>query len=334
MNDANELYFLTLQHIASKAVAMACEMRLDKILNDQPMRITDLANQYLLHPKAMYRFLRILDAYEVVKLVDRETVQQGRLSPYLDRVRSPHILNSYAFIDNLAEALKNNQECYSATFGKKFYPHLLEDPDALAEFREWCTQSAIDWLTPIFSIYDFSKFKTIVDVGGGEGYFLASLLQKNPAQTGILFDQPEVVVNAQKIFGSHQVGARATAVGGDFFKALPEQGDVYTICRTLLNWNDADAVKIINNCHLYMKKEATLLIIDFFLPEKNHPDYKYGVLADMNLLACITSAIRTKSEWLNLVAQSNFTCRNFYVTPENSAIKPILPMFVLEAVSR
>ena len=67
----------------------------------------------------------------------------------------------------------------------------------------------------------------MIDVGGGHGTLLAALLTAHPSITGVLFDQPAVVENAERVFADAGVSSRATVVGGDFFSELPSRGDLY-----------------------------------------------------------------------------------------------------------
>lgn len=332
-NHLNQLALLPMLHIVAKAVGLCVELKLDKIITKTPKNIDQLAKKLKFHPQAMRSFLRILDAYEVVTLIEENKVKAGKLLPYLDRIKSPHILDSYQFMDNIQQTMRNNQQCYAKTFGKEFYPSLLEDKAKLEQFKIWCTVSAKDWLPVILTMYDFSKFNHIVDVGGGEGYFLASILKKNPFQAGVVLDLPGIVKQSAKTFKEYKVSSRAKAVGGDFFKPLPKGGDVYILCRVLLNWDDKDAVTIINNCHKAMKSGDTLLIIDFMIPEKVHPQYQAATLFNMNLLAWVSSAIRTKSAWHELISKSKFKLKKTYITKKNANPLPVIPMIILEAVA-
>ncbi|KAI9143696.1 O-methyltransferase [Paraphysoderma sedebokerense] len=79
--------------------------------------------------------------------------------------------------------------------------------------------------------FDWSQFKgkTIVDVGGGLGSFSAELLKANPSLNLILFDLPKISQDASLHWRQHHADIinRASFVGGDFFKGVPKEGDVY-----------------------------------------------------------------------------------------------------------
>ena len=81
----------------------------------------------------------------------------------------------------------------------------------------------------VLHAYDFAKFHTVVDVGGGRGAFLGALLAHHPSMSGILFDQPHVVAAAPPVLESFGVLDRCRIVGGSFFDDVPGGGDAYVL---------------------------------------------------------------------------------------------------------
>lgn len=184
----------------------------------------------------------------------------------------------------------------------------------------------------IFSLYDFAKFDVIADIGGGTGYLIAELLKKHPLQNGILFDQPDVIEHAQANFTDDSIKSRLQFIPGDFFKAIPPSANCYVICRTLLNWSDEDAIKILNQCYSDMPANAKLVIIDFLVPDKDHPHYKRTILSDLNALALLSSSNRTKNEWESLVSQSKLELTQVIISEDNCNPEPFAPIILLECI--
>ena len=99
--------------------------------------------------------------------------------------------------------------------------------------------------------YDFSQFKTITDVGGGQGMFLSTILKENPNQHGILFDLPNVIENAKKTYWKSSTNSKGVSnfsllsrcklIEGNFFKSIPSGSDCYMIKNVILNWDDESA---------------------------------------------------------------------------------------------
>lgn len=224
--------------------------------------------------------------------------------------------------------MKTHEPAWDKVYGKPFYPSL--DKYELSEFAEWCQRSGEVWLKGLFSLCDFSGYKTVVDVGGGNGHFLAEMLSQNPTQRGVLFDQPAVVATAESVFLKHGCLERVDLIGGDFFKAVPQGGDLYTICRTLLNWSDVQAIKILDMCASHMSREAKLFIIDFMLPDKAHPHYLRTTLSDVNLLTILNSGNRTEAEWRDLVSKSQLLLKKVTISSETMSPEPFAPIIILE----
>lgn len=319
-----------LSHVLAKIINLAVNMRLDEKLSSKPISIENLAAYYQYPPETFYRFLRALDSYDIVKLVGTNKIKSGKMCKYLSTIRSPHFQLSYQYINDLDYSLKNNTECFSKAFGKPMYPYFLDNPSFLNQFKVWCTKTAETWLPDFFKIYDFAKFNSIIDIGGGEGDFLAKILQKNKNQSGILFEQPAVAKSAEQVFRKHKVNDRVQVQTGDFFKNIPSTGDLYILSRVLINWSNQDALKILNNCYRNMPSGASLAIIDFWIPPKSSTLYKQTILSDLNVLALSNNALRTKAEWLNLVAESKFNIKQFYAQNDDNYCKSFLPMFLLE----
>jgi hypothetical protein len=123
---------------------------------------------------------------------------------------------------------------HSVTTGEPAFEHLHG-----VRLREWradrpeearlaaATQSEVSrgFFEAIVDAFDFSRFRCIVDVGGGQGQLLGGILARHPGSKGILYDLPEVVTEAQAVLEAHAVADRCKAVGGDMFSSVPQGGD-------------------------------------------------------------------------------------------------------------
>ena len=90
--------------------------------------------------------------------------------------------------------------------------------------------------------------RTVVDVGGGTGAMLASLLRQHPHVRGILVDLPGTVARAGEIIEGFGVGDRMTAVGQGFFDPLPAGAELYLLKSVLNDWPDEPTVAILRRC--------------------------------------------------------------------------------------
>ncbi len=90
-------------------------------------------------------------------------------------------------------------------------------------------------MIPLFEAEDFSKVKTIVDVGGNIGTLTAVILKPNPKMQAILVDREDVVVGANQVSEVAGVVDRCQIVGENFFNSLGRVRYLYLLSRVLLN---------------------------------------------------------------------------------------------------
>jgi hypothetical protein len=117
----------------------------------------------------------------------------------------------------------------------------------------------------IANAYDFSGDVKVIAVGGGVGTLLATLLQTHRRLTGVVFDRPHVIADAECLFEQMDLSDRAAWAGGDFFSALPGGGDIYLLKSVIHNWDDAAAVRLLRCCRRAMAAGARLLIAERLL---------------------------------------------------------------------
>ena len=168
----------------------------------------------------------------------------------------------------------------------------------------------------IVAAYDFSRFGRIVDVGGGQGLLLAAILRRNPSARGLLFDLPQVVMEAREVLGGAGVGDRCTMKSGDFFQSVPEGGDAYVLKSIIHDWDDERARRILSNCRKAMGKGGRLLVVERVVPERIEPTFvdQRGTLMDLNMLVLTGGRERTDPEFRDLFESSGLMLRRFFPT--------------------
>jgi SAM-dependent methyltransferase len=171
--------------------------------------------------------------------------------------------------------------------------------------------------------YDFSHARHIVDVGGADGGLLLAILEANPYVRGTVFDRPQVVGAARQAIEAKNYQARCEAVAGDFFEAVPQGGDLYMLKFILVDWKDAEALRILKNCRRAISPDGKLLVIEMTIPDTNEPSP--GQLFDLNMLVMTGGQERTQSEYGALLARAGFRLNR--VVPTGS------PFHVLEAIA-
>jgi ubiquinone/menaquinone biosynthesis C-methylase UbiE len=155
----------------------------------------------------------------------------------------------------------------------------------------------------VAAAYDFSGVGTIVDVGGGTGNLLTTILLANAEARGVLYDRPHVAVEARALIASRGLSARCTVSEGSFFDAVPEGADAYLLSHIIHDWDEASCLKILTACRRAMKADGRLLVVEMVIPPGN--DFHPSKLSDMIMLAFTPGGCeRTAPEYAALFAKA------------------------------
>jgi hypothetical protein len=156
----------------------------------------------------------------------------------------------------------------------------------------------------VAAVCDFDRFASVVDVGGGDGTFLARIVTAHPRIHATLLDQPHVIARAAASFESLGLSSRCRAVGGNFFVSVPEGGDAYLLKSILHDWDDKASADILRICRQAMKPTSRLLVVEHVIgPPNTGPEGKF---ADLHMLVINGGRERTRDEFAALFDQAGF----------------------------
>lgn len=296
----------------SQAICVIARLGVADVLADAPRPVAEIARRVGAHDSALYRVLRALgDVGVVAELNDRWFA----LTPLGEILRSdvPGSLRAWATMigmpfrhrswTELYEAVRTGESAFDRVHGTQLFDYLAEHPDDAAIFDSGTT--SIYTHRNIVGAYDFSRFSTIVDVGGGRGVVLAAILSANPHLQGVLFDTPTALAGAESELSRAGVINRCRLVGGDFFGSVPGGGDVYLLSGMIHGSCDDQAVKILSTCRAAMTDTACLLIAETVLPEGSQPSI--GKFMDLQTLVfTVGGRLRTETEFRTLLDQAGF----------------------------
>jgi predicted O-methyltransferase YrrM len=151
---------------------------------------------------------------------------------------------------------------------------------------------------PIAMAYDFSSVHTLVDVGGGYGSLLTTILKANPAMHGILFDRPAVIERARAHIEASDVANRCTLIAGDALEAVPAGADAYIMKQIIKDWDDTQCVRILSNCRQAMQPGGKVLLAEqVLLPGRAMSTPK---LIDLQLMVVLSGRERYEEEYCGL----------------------------------
>ncbi|CAF2949113.1 unnamed protein product [Rotaria sp. Silwood2] len=305
------------------------DLKIYQYLKDKALTVEELADVSKTDKVILNKILLILYNFGFIEQVDGTKYKANDITEQLNFLHSAFIGNKVAdrALCNLSKSLKTGNLAWNITYKQSFYETLNENLDLSKAFDEWNHETAKLSLYPIIPFYNFAQFKTIVDLGGGKGYFINEVLQRNKEMQGVLFDRDEVVKNAEVFLNSTNILERCKIVGGSLFKSIPEWGDIYCINRVLLNMSDDQVLQILQNCRLAMKPNAKLIIIDAVISSStDNPTYTLTLLNDLRLYLLMGGCHRDKTEWENLLKKASFS------VPKILSFEGISLFSIIEAV--
>jgi hypothetical protein len=211
--------------------------------------------------------------------------------------------------DELVASVRTGETGWERAHGMPLYQLYERLPEQSATFNAAMAQQTRAVAPAIIAAYDFSRFGTVVDVGGGDGTFLAELLHAHLDLHGVLFDLPAGLAGAAGTLTAAGVADRCQVVPGDFFASVPGGADAYAMKQILHNWDDERAIAVLRNCREAMAPTARLVVLERVLPELVSVDDRQSeaLLLDIQMLVVAGGRERTEQEFRSLLGAAGFT---------------------------
>src|SRR3954451_8480679 len=312
----------------SQAIYVAATLGIADLLADGPRSSDELAAATDTDPSTLYRVLQALGSAGVLheradlrfSLTEvGECLRADAPQPvggWAALIGRPYVWDAWGA---LLHSVHTGENALRHRTGMGPWEYRAQHPDEGAIFDRAMTDLSRRMNRAVLEAYDFSRFSTVVDVGGGQGALLAAVLAAHPALRGVLFDQPQVVAPAGAALAAAGVADRCTVVGGDFFEGVPEGGDAYVMRAILHDWEDAEAVAILRSCRRAMPEDGTLVVVERELGGPiEKPDAKF---TDLNMLVLTGGRERTLDEFAALYASAGFELVG--ATPTGAAMSVI-----------
>lgn len=294
--------------LVAQAINAAAQLKIADRLAEAPQTTESLAAAASVQPRTLGRLLTALTSVGLFSMDGSGNWHNTPLSELLE-VDHPRSMRPWALtigapffwrpMGELHRSIVTGKESFTKVFEAPFFDYLKANPETGALFNEaMAAQSGA--LDQIPEAYDFSKFDTIADLGGGTGSVLATILRATPRLKGLLFELPDVIDEVDPSL-IDEFGGRLTPQGGDFFDGVPEGLDCYMTVRVVHDWPDEEALKILRNIRQAMKPDGTLLLFEGILDENAPP---YFAMMDMLMLVLVGSMERTEDEFRKLLEKA------------------------------
>jgi hypothetical protein len=297
----------------SQAIYIAAKLRLADLVKAQPQTAAQLAVATGTHAPSLYRLLRALASVGV--FVEDEQ-QRFALTPLAETLRSdlPGSLRAFAQSElgsehftawgNLMHSVQTGEIAFDNHYRQNVWEYYAEHPDDAQTFNESMSGLTQMFNQAVLAAYDFSGIKKLVDIGGGAGGLLSSILATYPVLQGVLFDLPHVIAEAGPLLDAAGVRDRCELDSRDFFQEVTAGGDAYILKFIIHDWDDERAAAILRNVHSAMTDDGKLLLAETVVAPANQPDL--SKFMDVNMLVMTGGRERTAKEFEQLLAQAGF----------------------------
>ena len=299
------------------AVRIAATLRLADLMAAGVTRVDDLAARTDTDADALRGLLTYLTKKDVFRnpAPDHyESTEVGRL------LEDDHPTGERAKLDlegvigrmdrawaGLPLTVRTGRPAYPEVFGCTFWEDLNAHPDLLASFDQLMRDNVEEIGPAVAAEFDWAAVSEVVDVGGGSGTLVATILGAHQHLRGTVVDLAETADKARSTLAAAELGSRSTVTPGSFFEPLPPGADVYLLSWILHDWNDRQAVAILVRCAEAAGERGVVLVVEKVLSRKE--DRREVAEMDLRMLALFGSRERTLDEYTALAGKAGLTLR-------------------------
>jgi len=219
---------------------------------------------------------------------------------------------------HLCESVQTGHPGFRKVFGSEMFDFLAKNGDAGDTFNLAMTDFSAFVGHAVLLSYDFSGMKSVVDVGGGYGKLLTSILEVYPDLQGVLVDLPAVISGASERIESLPCHDRCAAIAGNFLESLPRGADLYLLSGVVHDWDDPGAERILRNCRNAMRSHGKVLVVECIVPESDEPSF--SKLLDLNMMVMTGGRERTEREFRDLFDAADLRLNRIIPTASSLSI--------------
>jgi hypothetical protein len=281
---------------ASKVLLTAVEVDLFTMLGDGTMSAPQLGKALGLHPRGTYDFF---DALVALRFLERDGdgpegkyKNTSETAAFLNKKSPtyigglPEMLNArlFGFWNNLGTALKTGQPQNEVKQGgKSMFEELYSDSGRLAQFLDAMTGFQAANFALLAEKFDFSKYKTVCDIGGALALLSRIVGARHQHLTFDSFDLPPVAPLAQKQIKAAGMDERIKTVAGDFFEQEFPKADVVTMGNILHDWNLEKKKVLIRKAYAALPDGGAFIAVENLIDDARREN-AFGLLMSLNML--------------------------------------------------
>lgn len=321
-----------LGYINTKCLCSAVELGIADILAKGPQSLTDLAAVSKAQTIRLGQILRPLYNSGIFKFDEESGLYSNNHTSTL--LRSDHWTQWHNWVElygnefyDIARGIPASVHQDTVRWGAQINYDTDQDMFTYFQAQGWLPRlhktlggGAIAQAPGILEDYAWGEVRdsTVLDIGGGGGALIASLLRKYENMRGAVFDLPSVI---EHITGFFEPGGQFEDLGprvpkgnlivGDFLKSVPAF-EVYTMKWVLHDWKDEDALRILRNIRtaIIPGPRSRLVVLESILSGGRMGRLsRYG---DINMMMTANGQERTEKQWRELAEISGWKVTGIY----------------------
>ena len=329
--DETALLALITSSWKTQAVRVAAELRLPELLDRGPRTSAELADGAGAHQPSLHRLLRALSTIDIVRENDDGTFELTPMGAVLGSLQSWSVwwgAHAWPEWGRLLDSVKTGNSARRLLTAAGGFEGLEADSEKAGVFNSAMAELTNLEARGVVRTYDFSPFQRLVDVGGGYGELLTVILTANPGARGTIVDRPHAVAGARRRVEQAGVAERCEILPGDFFEALPAGADAYIVKNVVHDWDDDDALRVLETCRRAMPAHAKLLLIERVMPDRLTVSgaHQSAARSDLHMLIAHGAKERTQAEFADLLVRSGFRLRTVAATGGGLSVLEAVPV--------
>ncbi len=313
----------------AEAIRVATELGIPDLLKDGPKTAEDLAKSSGTDARSLYRLLRALSSVGLFVLNENGFFALTELGATLrsdleDSLRSSVLMflsdECIKAWKDLVYSIKTGETAFDHVFGMSDWEYRAKHKEQGSIFNAVMSRQAKVTGKLIAENYSFSNISSIVDVGGGDGSLMISLLKAvDPHLKGVIYDLTHAAEEAKVQVSKAGLSSRCQVLSGDALNSAPAGGDAYLLSRVIHDWNDEKSIRILRNCNKAMGVGGRILLIERVVPSSStkeiekSQDLETIFFIDLNMMVMNGGRERTEEEYKSLFEASGFELEK--VTP-------------------
>ena len=317
-------------HVAG-AVSCLAQLGIPDLVESAPKSAEELAKQIGAHPQALYRLMRATACVGVLSEGPDGKFSQTPMSAVLRSNATPS-LRSLAIMggrewhargwSRLEYCVRTGKQALDDLYGAHIFEFLKQHPEEARIFNDTMTELSMIDSPAVADAYNFDGIHSIVDIAGGHGLLLATILQRNPHLKGTLYEMPHVLEGAA---GGplKPVMERCTLSSGDMFSSVPPGADAYIMKHIIHDWPDELCLKILKACRKSVNEGGKLLVVDNVIQPGN--DFSPGKFLDLQMLIFPSGSERTEKQFRDLFAAAGWKLNRIIPTAAPDSIVEGVP---------